>query len=75
MRPLVKQHPGQSVQTLKTGAVRVNGKIYFLNCNCISAKLQTISRLFSLVSMIPADGYFKPELSLAIDRVLVEVGI
>ncbi len=40
-----------------------------------SAQFQPLSRLFFLVSMIPADGFFEPELSLAIDRALVEVGV
>jgi hypothetical protein len=41
--------------------------------NILSAKCQMIVRLVLLQLLIPEDGHFELELSLALDRVLIEL--
>lgn len=65
MRPLEVKNPGAGG---RTGAkVRVNRQFDIDYFNRFSEKYQSICCLYFLVSMIPADGYFEPDLSLRID--------
>jgi hypothetical protein len=61
---LVFQQPASGRSGVK---VRVNRQFYIDYFNRFSTKYQAICRLLILVSMIPADGYFEPDLSLRID--------
>jgi hypothetical protein len=62
MRPLGNENPGQG----RTGA-GVNRQFGLNEYSRFSEKYQVLPRLLFLESLIPADGYFEPELSLRID--------
>ncbi|MDO9533278.1 MAG: hypothetical protein Q7O12_14285 [Deltaproteobacteria bacterium] len=70
MRPLEVENPGAG---RRTGAgCGVNQQFDFSYYSRFSAKFQASCRLFFLESLIPADGFFEPSLSLGIDRALVD---
>jgi hypothetical protein len=68
MRPPEVENPGG-----QTGAVMVNQNNDYSYNNQFPENFQAIFRLFYLQLLIPADGYFEPELSLAIDRAVLQV--
>jgi hypothetical protein len=68
MRPPEKENPGSG-----TGAARVNRQFKRIYFNRFFGKYQTICHSYLLTLLISPDGHWEPGLSLAIDRVLVEV--
>jgi hypothetical protein len=65
------KNPGPGGRTWGTGAARVNWQLDCFYLSRFLLKFQAIFRLFFLQLMIPADEFFEPELSLALDRALM----
>lgn len=71
MRPLEVEYPGAGKRTGAMAMVHRKSECFYYNRS--SAEYQAICRRFFLESLISADGFFEPELSLAIDRAVLQV--